>query len=104
MKLLTHLELKHNNLYNLTELREMKYLKYLYLDGNTPLISLNVGMTTLSQLKVMSIEGCSNILHPPQHVCQKGLEAIKIYYSDIEGGVHTASEAKVAGRKRVVAK
>lgn len=102
LKCLETLELKSNWLTRLPEyISEMRGLQFLHLDHNLQLNSLHVNLLDLQRLMMVSTKECFRLKEPPRHVCDKGLEAIQIYYSDIRDRVSaTVKEAKVAGKKR----
>ena len=70
--------------YSLNELRVLD------LSYSNKLLSVNEKVLNLKNLKTLNLWRCSSLTHPPSSVCEKGLHAVKKYFTDLKSNMAEA--------------
>jgi len=78
------LDLAENYLKTLPEnVCKLEKLETLNLEENSFLVSLNLQMLKLSNLKKLNVRYCTALSNPPKEICKEGLPAIWQFYRDL---------------------
>jgi len=64
----------------------LKSLKILHISGNESLTSLDPKILQLTQLHTLYVSDCHALTSPPLEVCERGVDAVRQYYTDLAKG------------------